>query len=652
MTTLLFFASASFAETLQNLALKIENEWNTLSIKHSPKIGPTLNVGAMGSISGSVGYHYVVTPAYMNEQHQRIDGYSLRLGANLGAELGVGRSAEAQISFSRLFSKKRNALLAKPRAPQRFPFNSSTALQFLSVGSAARFEVASDGHIGAHFLRTLNLGLEAIPAQFSASIQRGKRYIIDVYRLDSERVRLRLLATRNMGTFGTKASLTPLTSINFGMGFVDHVLNNLLRCDLITVEKTKSLSEKLPVDTMMVDYVINLKMAPGQQTYDQFFNEILNMSIVEPLSLFESPMDFSSSLWSYAFVLDSAFQQEKMTSAAGPRAIERQFKGRTLTDFRAINVGTGCFQLWDVNKEVYHGTSSVRSFDQNDQPQDYFYLGTQNLSERNFLFKIFDEEHSLGFNTLFHAQRQEEDNPLSLKPTGLSDLVLVRSFKDKKFFGKDRPFFKNEIALFKKDISYQYPQLFSNIDWRNFVNTKNVAYSRLELIFDARTVTLIRSLKYSEEELKQLLTRYIQGYIKQIGVSALSSSGVGKHEDPKDKLLRFKKDIAHIARRLSLIFESTTNVEAAVKSFSSLRKNPLFQDVGAGFILTLLPRAEIPLVVEATLSVGAENTPTIEVSSKTAGMTHLYKNVEHILEVINDRSFDLRLQKEVGVIEL
>jgi hypothetical protein len=74
----------------------------------------------------------------------------------------------------------------------------------------------------------------------------------------------------------------------------------------------------------------------------------------------------------------------------------------------------------------------------------------------------------------------------------------------------------------------------------------------------------------------------------------------------------------------------------------------LFQDVGAGFVLTLLPQEQIRALVEATLTIGAKDTPTIEVVSRSAGMSHLYKEVEHILNAINDRSFDLRLQKEIG----
>lgn len=646
----------SRGETLQNLSVKIENEWNKLSVQQSPKVGPTFNVGAMGSLTASIGYNYQVSPAGMQDFHQRVDGYGIRIGGNTLTTLGVGLSAEAQISFSRLFSKKIQALTALPRGPQKFPYSADQAQRHLDVGSAARFELASDGHIGANFSRAMDIGLAPFAGQLSASISRGKRYIVDVYRLDSDRVRLRMIATRNMGTLGTQASLGPLTAMNFGLGFVDHVLNNILRCELISVEKSTSASKKLPVDTMMVDYVINLNTRVGYDTYNQFFQNLLTMDVVEQLGLYQDPDVFYSSLWTYAQVVDDAFQNEKQILDPAQRAVQRKFKGRTLTDFRSINVESGCFILWDVSKEVYHGTTSVRSYDENEFTQNYFYLSTQSVSERDFLWQLFDEVHSLSFNTLFHAIRWEENNPLSLTPTGLADLVLVRSFKDKKFFGKGRWFIKSEIEAFKKDIAYQYPQFFSNIDWKDFVKTKKVAFSRMEMIFNARSVSLIRLSNYSETDLHNRLTQYVQGYIKRVGAGALSSTsganpnGAGNSKpDTADKMARFRKDIDLITRRLAFIFQQTGNVEAAVKSFSSLRKNPLFQDIGAGFVLTLIPANELKSVVEATLTVGADNTPAIEVSHRIEGASYMYSSVDHILSVINDRSFDMRLQKDVVV---
>lgn len=636
---------ASFADVLKKITDQIQEEWDNSTLQADPKLKAGFSVGSISSVTGHLGYSYTVTPAYVQDRHQRIDSYGVKLGAHIGQALGVGRSAEAQISFSRLFNRKTQALFAVPKTPRAFPFTADTALQHLGRGTAARLELATDGHIGASFSHIAQTGLGTLPAQFSAALRRGTRYIIDVYRIDQYRVRLRMVATRNMGSFGAKTSVTPLTAVNFGLGFVDNVLNQLFRCELISVEGEQTATNKLPVDSMMVDYVFYLGSPLGVETYNQFFAQILDMNVLQQLSLFQTPEQFYNSVWDYAEVVDEAYQKEKLVAAPQYRIVQREFKGRTLTDFRKISIGSGCFKLWDVDKEVYHGTTGVRSFNDNDQAEDYFYLGTQQLKEFNFLFGLFDEEHSLEVNTLFRAQRENEQNPLSLKPVALSDLVLTRSFKDKKFLGKGTLI--NEIRTFRKDIEYQYPQFFSNIDWSQYTQTKQLAYSKLEVLFDSRSVVLLRQKQFSEEQLKRLLQNYIARYPYP---NALSTTGVGKHHDPKGGFDRFAKDTATIARRLTLIFTPGTSVEVAVKAFSSLRKNRLFQDVGAGFILTLLPQDQIKSLVEATLTIGAKDTPTIEVTSYSAGMSHLYKQVEHIINTINDRSFDLRLHKEIGVV--
>lgn len=641
--SLIIFLSSSSAEILQNITEQIQEEWDDATLKANPKLKTGINVGSLSSLTGQIGYSYTVTPAYVQDRHQRIDSYGLKLGAHIGQALGAGRSAEAQISFSQLFNRKNQALFAAPKSPRSFPFTAETALLTLARGSAARLELATDGHIGASFMHIANTGLGTFPAQFSGAVRRGTRYIIDVYRVDQSRVRVRMVATRNMGSFGVKTNITPLTSLNFGLGFVDNILNKLFRCDLISIEGEKTATNKLPVDSMMVDYVFFLDSPLGENTYNRFFEKVLSMDVLNHLRLFQTPEQFYASVWDYAQIIDDAYQKEKLEAAPQYRIVQREFKGRTLTDFRKISIGSGCFKLWDVDQEVYHATTGVRSFNDQDATEDYFYLGTQKQKEFNFLFGLFDEEHSLQVNTLFRAQRENPQNPLSLKPIALSDLVLNRSFKDKKFLGKGTLI--NEIRTFRRDLEYQYPQFFSNIDWSQYVNTKQLAYSKVEMIFDARSVALLRQKNFSEEQLKTLLQNYIGRYPSK---NKLSTTGGGKHHDPKEGFDRFAKDTATIARRLTLIFKPGTTVEMAVKAFSSLRKNPLFQDVGAGFILTLLPQEQVRTLVEATLTIGAKDTPTIEVVSKSAGMSHLYKEVEHILNAINDRSFDLRLHKEIG----
>ncbi len=638
--SLIVFLSTSSAEILQNITEQIQEEWDDATLKANPKLKTGINVGSLSSLSGQIGYSYTIMPAYVQDRHQRIDSYGLKLGAYIGQPLGAGRSAEAQISFSRLFNRKHQALFATPKSPRTFPFTAETALRTLARGSAARLELATDGHIGASFLHIANTGLGTFPAQFSGAIRKGTRYVIDVYRVDQSRVRVRMVATRNMGSFGAKTSLTPLTSLNFGLGFVDNVLNKLFRCDLISIEGEKTATNKLPVDSMMVDYVFFLDSPLGENTYNRFFEKVLSMDVLNHLRLFQTPEQFYTSVWDYAQIIDDAYQKEKLEAAPEYRIVQREFKGRTLTDFRKISIGSGCFKLWDVDKEVYHATTGVRSFNDQDATEDYFYLGTQKQQEFNFLFGLFDEEHSLEVNTLFRAQRENPQNPLSLKPVAISDLVLIRSFKDKKFLGKGTLI--NEIRTFRRDLEYQYPQFFSNIDWSQYVHTKQLAYSKVEMIFDARSVALLRQKNFSEAQLMTLLQNYIRRYPYK---NELSTTGGGK---PDDGLNRFTKDSATIARRLTLIFNHGTTVEVAVKAFSSLRKNPLFQDLGAGFILTLLPQEQIRSLVEATLTIGAKDTPTIEVVSHSAGMSHLYKEVEHILNTINDRSFDLRLHKEIG----
>jgi hypothetical protein len=631
--------SLCWANTVRTIVDRIDKEWNKLDVKVTPQLNTSQPVAGFGSLGLGVGYNYSVQPAYIQEQHQRIDGFAIRLSTAANPLISLGLSAEAQISFSRLFTTKIRAIKARPKPPTHFPFSSSEAILHLSPGTAARIEVASDGHIGSYFSQVLSQSTSAGAAALSASVRRGKRFLVDIYRVDNDRVRLRLISTRNMGSLGMSSSVTPLSALNFGMGFIDSILNKIFRCELISVSSETSISNVLPVDTIMLDYIVHLNTQMGRDAYDTFFQKILDMDILTQLSLFHNTQEFYQSVWFFAENLESLFLQEKVKPLT-ERSVQRSFKAQTLTDFRRIHVNSACFQLWGNSNETYHGTTSVRQYDEDNLAKDFFYLGTQNTSKNSFLFPFTKEEHTLGINTLFAAKREQDDNPLSLKPTELTDLVLLRTMKDRKMF-------KFEVRSYQKDIRYQYARLFPSIQWNPSPSVQDLAYSRIEVIFHPHALTVLRSQKYKEDALESLLTRYILGYAQQADPMMLSTSGGNPDLDKGTDLTRFKKDISLIARRLSLIFHPQVSVESVVKTFSTLRKNPLFQDIGAGFIVSLLPSNELAKSVDASFSFAAHATPTLEVSTKTTGTTALYKQLEHILSTINDRSFDLRLQKEI-----
>jgi hypothetical protein len=214
---------------------------------------------------------------------------------------------------------------------------------------------------------------------------------------------------------------------------------------------------------------------------------------------------------------------------------------------------------------------------------------------------------------------------------------------------KDAKMFKFEIRSFQKDIRYQFAKLFPGLLWKNYTSTKDLALSQLEVVFKPYALDILRSQKQSEINLQSLLTNYIYNYALQANPLFLDSTGGNPNQDKGTNLTRFQKDISLIARRLSLVLQPNASVETVVKTLSTLRKNPLFQDIGAGFLISLLPASELSKSVEASFSFAANKTPTLEISSKTTGTTALYKQLESVLNTINDRSFDLRLQKDIAV---
>lgn len=79
-------------------------------------------------------------------------------------------------------------------------------------------------------------------------------------------------------------------------------------------------------------------------------------------------------------------------------------------------------------------------------------------------------------------------------------------------------------------------------------------------------------------------------------------------------------------------------------AFKALKGDKLFQEISMGFITSLLPQDKLFELVYFNLVAGSRETEQITMRFGTNGESDFYKSMQYILSLINDRSFDLRLQ--------
>jgi hypothetical protein len=606
---------------------RLYEEWEKLRIKVDGRIlDEQVPVGSVGSIGAGLRYRYLVQPAFVQSYHQRFDSYMVRLNAGIAREIGFGVALEGQVSFSRLYPTKQEALTAPIYFLNRFPFKSSVALKALNPGDAVRLEIGSDGSIGKGFSSVFN----QFQVAASLAYNRGTRFVVDVYRMKESRARIRVIGTRNMGSISGGVAVDPVASIDVGLGFINSILRRWFHCTPASVGASGSLGNGSPVDTVMVDYVFDLSKPQGVMAYEAVMMAIRKIQLEIHLNFLGDPDKLASEVLRYLSVAEDQYQRDRAKNFTA-RAVDRVFKGRSLTRFASSSLASDCLRIWDASVSAYYSTTGVRSYDMNDVATDNLYVSTSVGAKREFFLGLYGEEGRVSANALFPAEKRAKGTIGGLHPTGLSDVIVSREIKDKVL----KP---GEVRRFIRDFQYQYPLFATMVDWTPLQSNENKinAYARLKFALRADAFAELPKLGFWE--LRTRLDRYVNGHPD---ANRLPYSP-GQHSEA-NWYDRFQDDFTTISQGLHTIIDSN-NVMDRFKAFSEIRHNRLFQAIGVGFIVSLLPKNRVDELVKFSLAAGADQMASMSVTNAAPGPSPVYLALEYILAAINERGFDLRLQ--------
>jgi hypothetical protein len=606
---------------------RLYKEWERLRISLDGKVlNEAKSFGNVGSIGLGLKYRYVVQPAFVKTFHQRFDSYMLNVNGSISREIGLGLSIEGQVVFSRLFPTKLQAITAPIYFLNRFPLTSKLALEQLAPGDAVRLEIASDGSIGKGFAKSFT------EAQLGLSIayNKGSRFIADVYRMQDDRVRVRMIATRDTGSLSGNVSVDPTRKFDLGLGIINGILNRWIHCTPVSFGGSASLGDEHPADTMMVDYVFDLSKPEGARAYEQIMREVRKFKFELHLNFLRDPDRIAAELLRYVQAAEEQFLKDR-DKRFEDRAVDRIFKGRSMTEFINASLSSDCLRIWRAETAAYHSTTAVRSYDRHDVVSDNLYVATSVGTQTDFLLNLYGEEGRLAANALFPAVKSKTKIIGDLDPAGLSDFIVAREMKDKAM----RP---KEVERLITDFRYQYPRFADLVDWSSLISEQNKvnAYARLTFVFHPESFDAIPKL--TEAELDTRLHSYVTNHPRSEWLPVDFSS-----DNRESAIDRFGNDTRYIAHRLAVVLSSPSPLDR-FKAFADLRQNRLFQQVGAGFVMSLMPQERVNDLVHITLQFGADDLTPISVENQAPGASSLYRALEYILATINDRSFDLRLQ--------
>lgn len=635
-------------------AKTLEDIWNDFDLKTDKSFKKSTNIGGF-LVQGESGYAYSVKKVFLKSdlKFQRTDGYVLNLGFGYGVtDYGrLGLKGEAQVTYVRNFDNKFQAVSARPQFTRAFPKKASDVLENsrgLKVGDSVRIEFSSGSSLSTGISKLFERALiddfsilNSVGA--SASVHRGTKFLIDVYRLSEGKIRLKMLAVRDSGTVsgGLNASSALLASA--GVPLAEAVIKRLVSCHF-SLHFSKKVSRKKPTDSLMADYVINLKTAKGSLLYDQFMKGLFTAQISKHINLFKSSQEFEDSLTPHMTPID--FESFDYLVYGDEAPVRRLFKGRMLSDSSSLGASGDCFKLFGLHNMKFKNLSSLRSYDDFDRPTDYlmYNLGVDKDG-------VFDD-HTNNYHHIWTAKRENPEDPLSVKPVDLNTLTLNKIVEDKFSRGKRLLWFlPGEHESLINEMVNLYPfqinkDHFKEAFEKNSVNlVSNLKISLNKTIIDSmRSPGIPYTRRWALETVEDL---------QSVGVYFPLGDGQGRGRG-KHHLDTYVSSLAPIVSPSHLDYISEVRGldeqgrrDYVFSHYNRLLNSQLFRQIGFSYLMSLADPVALNenLSFNYTLAVGKKlNKKDFQIDIRGPESDVSLKSLE-VLRIINSRTFDLSIEQ-------
>lgn len=674
VTTVMLFAQLTFADGLSDHLTPENINAKTQKVKKNIKdkiadadiniTAKLLDLDIVDGLNLAVKYRYELEPSYSSEGlYTRTDKYIVNLdlasgdllnvtGDNgLSDQFPIGFSIKkgAEILFARQFDNQSKAAFALPYSLLQLPTTAKNALARLNPGDFVSIKTNLNLAVSGQLLSKV-FDITGSPfVNLSSSIYYviSGDFQIHIYRKKDNKVRMRFFADRKR-TKGLNAGINLSISSKFEL--IDNDLANKLATKvtkkIIHFDLNKNGIEvaffKSKADLFILDYELNLSNAAAEKAYDDIMARglKLNLATVRVANPVGSADKLEEKLLTDATALEDLFNKHKGKNNDGSKAdrpIERHFKGRD-----TLKSSGGSFTI-GLNFVHFKKTSTytehdIASYDGNDTPTYYKFNSFYQRAEMKLIAALRKKDITQRMTTLLS---QELDNN-KLTPVGFEELALGMTLKDKSLNFKE--FESVRIHLKQLLPQKKYNEIIWG-GWDHFEENIKNAYIDFQVVF---TADALDAVSFTD---KNDLSKRIDDYLNKITITVLPYNDA--HTNPKDSLAEtrrsnvdvYRTERNHILNTLSIVFDKNQNANLRVEKAMSLRKSKFFREVGSGLLISLLPQENIERFLRFSLRAEGSNMELISVTDDNL-RSELYRVVQRIENMVNNRSVDLHLEDE------
>lgn len=606
-----------------------------------------VNLGDIDLIDGvnlSSKYKYNVEASYIDKHFTRIDKWDLNAGINVGEILknavdipfSFSISRNSSFFFVRQFPKKIEAMKALPYTPEKLPLNAELALKNLNQGDFVSMPANLNVAIGAQ-ASTAMISPLIVNANVGTFYVLSGEFTIQVFKMDETHVRLKLITKRGSDTSAT-AGIGASVNV-FGIRILDKQIDRFLECDLAQWGKSYN-----PGAQFIIDYVFDLKNPEAQLAYDQIMSSTVKFKDVIAADM-GNAKDLKDKLISSYEKADEIFSADK-DLAPKDRRVQRIFKGfnnyKGHTDHLKLSL-----LVTSYAKDKTFTESKVTFVDKNEKNMEFYYPTYSKYIETHFGKRIFDLkdqsfQNNFGLIPRFNSEDSKMKNP---------DLGLT-------FERKDRYFTIYEQKAVEKFMIAQIPvPLLKDIDLSQWSDGVKKIDSRIffQLILKAQGFEYLKNIP--SEILREKLDIFVKDK-KKIHLIHDESIGqtndllqISRLEKLKDFLFinRFieKERLDKMATSLSAILKNkNNNSEEMLKQLVELNQFGVFDRIGLGFLISLLPQDKLSDLVYLKLDMIGKDLNPINIEIGTLNYRALYKELTVVQTRLSNRGYDLRMSDE------
>jgi len=592
------------------------------------------NIDLIEGINLSNKYRYDVEASYINKFYTRIDKWDINAGINVGEVLkdlvdipfGFSVNRSSSFFFVRQFPTKMEALKALPYAPNKLPLNAKLALKNLHPGDFVSMPANMNIAVGAS-ASTSMLGPVGLSANAGVSFVLSGEFTIQVFKLDETHVRLKLITKRGRDS-AANAGMAASFNI-FGVRLLDRQIERFVERDFAQFGFSYN-----PGAQFIVDYVFDLKDPEAQEAYNQVLSSTLKFKDLIVADMV-NPKDLKDKLISSYEKADELFYLDQQMPPKD-RRVQRIFKGYSSYAGHTRHVKLA-FLVTSYQKDRTFTESRVTFIDKKEKNLQFYYPTYSKYIEAQFgkkFFKLKDQTYQNNFGLI--PRFQMEDSTLKNGDLGLT------------FERKDRYFTNYEQKAIEKFMLAQIPtKLARDIDFSQWKDGTKKIDSRIffQLVLKAQGFEYLKN--YPVEELRKKILLYVNEKRKLSVIDKTEEDT--KTEELKNFLLidRWieKERLLNLANKIGAILKNP-NTEQMIHDLVALNEGSVFDKIGVGFLISLLPEEKLEELAYLKLEMIGKDLTPIQVEVGTLNYRLLYKELNEIQSRLSNRGYDLRLNSE------